>query len=954
MREFKTGTLVEYRERPWVVQKSQDKDVLMLKPLGGTDAETTGVYLPLYGDDLKIDSYNFKKPAATDLQKSSYASSARLLYHACRLSFRDIAGPFQCLGRLSFRPRPYQMVPLIMALQQEGNIRLLIGDDVGIGKTLESLLIAKELLDRKEINRFAVLCLPHLCEQWQKEIKDKFGLDAVIVRGSTVSALEKNLRNGENIFRKYPFQVISIDYIKSSDHKNVFLDHCPEFIIVDEAHTCAKPKGALKSQQLRYALLNALSKLDKHILLLTATPHSGQEEEFQSLIGLLNPAFESIKLSQSTTKEREALAKYFIQRRRSDIMQFAGDNNLFPTRVRIDDSSYRITDRYAAVLDGIIQYAQSSINTVEGASAKKQRYIYWDMLALIRGVMSSPQAGIAMLNNKLNKKVDYSEDEDTTDSTTLPFIFSDDHKDNGNTSDVMPEFFERATSGRANLKSFIEHLQHIIDNDEDAKVRKAISAVEFCLSSGMRPIVFCQFIETAEYLGRKIEEAIKKSKYKKTEVRTVTSRLADEQRKIIIEDLAQTSSHILVCTDCLSEGVNLQDGFEAVIHYDLPWNPNRLEQRNGRIDRFGQSAPEVMVSTIYASNNPVDDIILNVLYAKQEEIRRAIGVYLPIAEDDSSVMESIMKRILVTKTKKKGDFTGNLFEHEEFEEDIKAQDKRMELSAEIEKVSRSIFAHNNKSFDPTRLEVSLKEVDDIIGDVDDTADFCTKVLSFQHVPVEVEGELTYSFNFLDLPERMRHYFKVGDKTEKISFLSPTPKGYTYIGRNHTMVEDWAREIINDSVNGGQLNASRAMVTVTDQVDEPTTILLMRVRSVIRQKNDMSKEIIGEEMIFIGYEGKVENKNFISKEACKDLFLNSHSTEDISAREQEDLFNRYVSWIYDNDKLKSYTDPIALERAEKLVDSYTQYRTYVKGCEYVVVEPVLPMDVIAAYVYLPED
>ena len=91
MREFKTGTLVEYRERPWVVQKSQDKDVLMLKPLGGTDAETTGVYLPLYGDNLKIDSYNFKKPDATDLQKSSYASSARLLYHACRLSFRDIA-----------------------------------------------------------------------------------------------------------------------------------------------------------------------------------------------------------------------------------------------------------------------------------------------------------------------------------------------------------------------------------------------------------------------------------------------------------------------------------------------------------------------------------------------------------------------------------------------------------------------------------------------------------------------------------------------------------------------------------------------------------------------------------------------------------------------------------------------------------------------------------------------
>lgn len=954
MIEFKTGTLVEYRDRPWIVQKSQDKNVLLLKPLGGTDAEITGVYLPLYGDTLDINSYNFKKPTVEDLKRSSFASSARLLYHACRLSFRDIAGPFQCIGRLSFRPRPYQMVPLIMALQQQGNIRMLIGDDVGIGKTLESLLIAKELLDRKEISNFAVLCLPHLCEQWQKEIKDKFGLDAVIIRGSTVSALEKNLRNGENVFRKYPFQIISIDYIKSSDHKNVFLDHCPEFIIVDEAHTCAKPKGALKSQQLRYALLNALAKMDKHILLLTATPHSGQEEEFQSLIGLLDPKFETLKLSGSTTKEREELAKYFIQRRRADIIQYSGNERLFPDRVPVDGESYKITSSYAAVLDGIINYAKESIHSVEGSSTKKQRYIYWDMLALIRGVMSSPQAGMVMLQNKLNKKADYSAEDDVADSVMGPYLFSDDMKDNGSTTDIAPEFYERATMGRNSLKSFIDGLQRIIDNGLDAKVIKAIESVKFSLDYGMNPIVFCQYIETAEYVGKMIEEALKTTKYKKTEVRTVTSRLADEQRKIVIEDLAKTDRHVLVCTDCLSEGVNLQDGFEAVIHYDLPWNPNRLEQRNGRIDRFGQSAPEVMVSTIYASNNPVDDIILNVLYAKQEEIRKSIGVYLPIAEDDSSVMESIMKRILVTKSKATGEFTGNLFEHEEFESDIHEQELRLQKSAEIEKISRNIFAHNNKNFDPTRLETSLKEVDDIIGDVDDTADFYTKVLGQQHVPIETEGTLTYKFNYLDLPENMRHYFNVGDKTEKVSFLSPTPKGYAYVGRNHVIIEDWARSIINDSVNGGQMNASRAMVTVTNQVKEPTTILLMRVRSVIRQKNDPTKEIIGEEMLFIGYEGVIDDRNFIDKDTCKKLFLNSRSTDDLSEREQAELFNVYVDWIYDTAKLKEYTDPIALERAQNLVDSYSQYRSYVKGCEYVVVEPVLPMDVIAAYVYLPED
>ena len=117
--EFKTGTLVEYRNRPWVVQQSTDEDLIVIKPLGGTDAETIGLYRPLYGDNIKIEPYQFKKPTSNDIGSLGYQSSARILYNACRLSFRDIAGPFQCLGRLSFEPRPYQMVPLILALKQE-------------------------------------------------------------------------------------------------------------------------------------------------------------------------------------------------------------------------------------------------------------------------------------------------------------------------------------------------------------------------------------------------------------------------------------------------------------------------------------------------------------------------------------------------------------------------------------------------------------------------------------------------------------------------------------------------------------------------------------------------------------------------------------------------------------------------------------------------------------------
>ena len=135
--DYKTGTLVEFRSRPWVVQQSSDKDLLVIKPLGGTDAETIGLYKPLYGDklDSTVSSYNFRKPSPEDVGVNSYPEAARILYNACRLSFRDVAGPFQCLGKLSFEPRPYQMVPLIIALKHT-QIRLLISHYVGIGKNL--------------------------------------------------------------------------------------------------------------------------------------------------------------------------------------------------------------------------------------------------------------------------------------------------------------------------------------------------------------------------------------------------------------------------------------------------------------------------------------------------------------------------------------------------------------------------------------------------------------------------------------------------------------------------------------------------------------------------------------------------------------------------------------------------------------------------------------------------
>lgn len=947
--EFKTGTLVEFRNRPWVVQKSNDDEMIIIKPLGGTDAEIVGLYKPLYGDDFQLKSYEFRRPTAEDIERTGYQSAARLLYNACRLSFRDIAGPFQCLGRLSFEPRPYQMVPLLLALQQP-KVRLLISDDVGIGKTLESLLIAKELLDRHEINRFAVICLPHLCEQWQNEIKDKFGLDAEIIRSSTISRLEKKLRPDQNVFRDIPFQVISIDYVKQRDRLGVFLDHCPDFIIVDEAHTCARPKGANNSQQQRYNLLKKLSDAGKQLVLLTATPHSGKPEEFQSLIGLLDPKFENFSLS--TPKEREELSKYFVQRRRADIRQYLGNEVVFPERIRVDNDGYKYDRIYLELLDNVKEYVKQGVESAKTLDNRKQRYIYWDLLALMRGVMSSPDAGISMLRNKIEKNSDDSEvNIDDTDSQV--YVFNDHLKDIINADDIVPDALESLSrSDKHKFNQFISVLENIKASDSDNKVKAALDNVVFALDEKKNPIVFCQYIQTAEYVGRYIAEHLpQKRGYKDVAVEVITSRLADEERKMKIDALCEKPRHVLVCTDCLSEGVNLQNGFEAVIHYDLPWNPNRVEQRNGRIDRFGQTSPEVLISTMRAGNNAIDDIVLNVLYRKQDEIRSQLGVYLPISDNDASVMESLMQKIISSKNNLS---QPSLFDEEDFAVSDEEQDRRIKVLAENEKISHTYFAHNNKHFDPTRLTAVLEEAKKVIGGVDDTCDFVVRQLQFLGVSLHEDAQLCYSFNITDLPTHLKHYFKTTNQgTVKISFASPTPKGYTYIGRNHTFVEDLSRGVVNDSINGGNLAACRALVMSTEAVKVKTTVLLMRVRSVIRDKKNVSRELVGEEMIFLGYRGSIENHDFLTQDEAADIFLSAKASGNTDLLSQKQLFTKSLQWTYDIDTLRLHTDDIATERANNLVDAFTRYRTYVSSSDYQVVEPILPMDIIAAYVYLPK-
>jgi len=316
---FAVGSLVRARGREWVVLPESADDLLILRPLGGTDDEVPGIYVPL--EPVEPARFDLPDPA-----KLGDEHSCRLLRDAVRLGFRSSAGPFRSFGRLAVEPRPYQLVPLLMALKLDP-VRLLIADDVGVGKTVETALVVRELLDRGEIERFVVLSPAHLAEQWQRELRDKFHIDAEMVLPSTAARLERNLAAGQSLFEVHPHLIVSIDFIKSDRRREDFLRVCPELVVVEEAHNCAFAPGSGGGRRhQRHQLVRRLSEdPSRHVILVTATPHSGKEEEFRSLLGFLKPDFERLPedlSGKAHEQERRRLAAHIVLRRRGDLKQY--------------------------------------------------------------------------------------------------------------------------------------------------------------------------------------------------------------------------------------------------------------------------------------------------------------------------------------------------------------------------------------------------------------------------------------------------------------------------------------------------------------------------------------------------------------------------------------------------------------------------------------------------------
>ncbi len=915
MEAFSPGDLVRSRGREWVVLPSPGNDWLRLRPLSGSEADVQ-VLLP----DLErepVRAAHFDLPAVDDLATQD---AARLLSEALRLSLRRGAGPFRSAARVAFEPRAYQLVPLLMALRLS-TVRLLIADDVGIGKTVEGGLILRELIDRGEVDRFAVLCPPHLVDQWTGELLAKFDLDATAVTAASAARLERGLAASQTLFDAHPFTVVSLDYIKADKRRDSFARACPPLVIVDEAHACV---GTHKGRQQRFELLKRLAEdRERHLIMLTATPHSGDEEAFDRLLSLLDDGFAMARLDEEGFRIR--LARHFVQRRRIDITgRDWGEERAFP-RHEASEEPYLLNAEHKSFHDAVLDYC---LGVVEGAGPdqRRRRLAFWGTLALMRCVGSSPAAALSALRNQLATEPDRLEEQ----------VFDDD-ADEVDAVDVEPA---SGLEEGGPLAALVERSERLV-KATDPKVDAVVKVLKPLLKDGANPVVFCRFIATAEHVAEGLHKA-----FPKLRIEVVTGALIPRERRARVEVMGEAEQRLLVATDCLSEGINLQALFDTVIHYDLSWNPTRHQQREGRVDRFGQAAPVVRSVLLYSPDSAIDGAVLDVILRKAETIRKSTGVTVPLPEDRGAVSGALMNAVLLRKGRN---------EQLSFDFGLAAAGEAMEARwrdvEEGEKKSRTRFAQN--IIKPEEVAPEWRRWRELLGGPEQVQRFVERAMSRLDAPLEEAGGRFLRAHLAALPAAIveRLASRGLENTVRIVFEEPAPANTEVVTRSHPLPGTLAEALLEGALDPGSSLVpplGRAGAWRCAAVATVTTVALLRLRFKLTVHGRREELLLAEEAGAIAF--ATDGQTPVATGEAARALLDHVSEGDLASVARQRLLEQARSRM--EGALSGAVAAHARECASALAKDHGRVRTSGASVPRVSVEPVLPADVIGLFVLVP--
>ncbi|MEB3217731.1 MAG: DISARM system SNF2-like helicase DrmD [Nostocales cyanobacterium 94392] len=573
---------------------------------------------------------------------------------------------FQAPYRAGIEVKAYQLEPLRKALLMP-RVGLFIADDVGLGKTIEAGLILREMLMRQKVRRVVISCPPSVVRQWQEEMESRFGLTFVIFDREFVASRRQERGYGINPWTTHTRFIISHALLRDETYAAPLRDWLGDMsstsmLILDEAHNAAPASGAkyaVDSQLTR--TVRDIAPLFEHKLFLSATPHNGHSNSFAALLEILDPQ----RFCRGVpVRDRKLLDTVMVRRLKQDLREIGEE---FPERrvipIVIDNLP---EDAPELKLSRLLQeYRHLREERLRDASKSTQNTAMLVIISLQKRLLSSIEAFARTLKVHRTAIEKQAAKLSTNGVENLPLLLeppgADDERAELTEEEVQAEEDNQvkiatvavASCGLSNRElEILEEMTDIANQaryQADERVEQLLNWIKenLCPDLGKpnaawldkRVIIFTEYTDTKTYLQQKLQEAIAGSDKERERIDVFHGGICEERREAIKKAFnADPSRHplrILIATDAAREGVNLQNNCADLFHFDIPWNPSRMEQRNGRIDRKLQRA-QVVHCYYFVFAQRTEDQVLEALVRKTATIQKELGSFSPVVQKNLS------------------------------------------------------------------------------------------------------------------------------------------------------------------------------------------------------------------------------------------------------------------------------------------------------------------------------
>lgn len=593
--------------------------------------EETGQYYRIVGETKESHRHIDQLITKDDLRQINVLSSESkfseepwkvfLALEAKRYRYASLYDPLLAMNTSKVDPVPHQIEAVYGYILNLPRIRFLIADDPGAGKTIMAGLVIKELKLRHQAKKIMIVSPGHLIDQWHRELKERFDEYFNVVNRGILDAFY-----GENPWDRENQIITSIDFAKRDDVLPGLSSAPFDLIIVDEAHKMSAYRYSDKTKKTkRYRLGEALSRITEHMLFLTATPHKGDQENFQLFLDLLEPGFFATTemLNDSIENKDNPL---FIRRVKEDLKNFKGEPIFLPRHV--ETRAYELgseSPKEKELYNQLSKYVKNQYN--RALSKNKKRNITFALIILQRRLASSTYALLRSLERRqkrLEKFLEGPEKERDNNIFNLETVEDLQEEERWKIEEIwetlsVAENREQLNKEIKTIENLMMKAEEIIEVQKEVKLRELRNALTELSNKFQDPkdkkiVIFTESKDTLRYL----EERIREWGYS---VNTIHGGMKIDER-VKAEQIFRNETQIMIATEAAGEGINLQF-CHLMINYDIPWNPNRLEQRMGRIHRYGQTK-EVYVVNLVAGDTR-EGKVLSRLFQKLEEISIALG-----------------------------------------------------------------------------------------------------------------------------------------------------------------------------------------------------------------------------------------------------------------------------------------------------------------------------------------